>query len=88
MESIGGLKYSLFRDDVRDEWGSLFPRGNEEKKFLQCVSGPGPGWRKKFISRHNDVDDAKPYDVGYNDDVADADDVDKYDDDAGMPTVG
>ena len=52
------------------------------------MSGPGPGWRKKFISRHNDVDDAKPYDVGYNDDVADADDVDKYDDDAGMPRVG
>ena len=63
------------------------------KKCLYCVSeqkiyGAGPGWRKKFINGHNDVDDAKPYDVDYNDDVADADDVDKYDDDAGMPRVG
>ena len=52
------------------------------------MSGPGPGWRKKFINGHNDVDDAKPYDVDCNDDVADADDVDKYDDDAGMPRIG
>ena len=52
------------------------------------MSGPGPGWHKKFINGHNYVDDAKPYDVDYNDDVADADDVDKYDDDAGMPRVG
>ena len=73
--------------------GAAFFLQGIAKKFLHCVSGqkicgPGPGWRKKFINGHNDVDDAKPYDVDYNDDVADADVVDNYDDDAGMPRVG
>ena len=67
---------------------AFFLEGKKRKKILQFVSGPGPGWRKKFINGHNDVDDAKPYEVDYNDDVADADDVDKYDDDAGMPRIG
>ena len=73
--------------------GAAFFLQGIAKKFLHCVSGqkicgPGPGWRKKFINGHNDVDDAKPYDVDYNDDVTVADDVDNYDDDAGMPRVG
>ena len=73
--------------------GQPFSCRASQKKFLHCVSGqkicgPGPGWPKKFINGHNDVDDAKPYDVDYNDDVADADVVDNYDDDAGMPRVG
>ena len=29
-----GLKYSLFRDDTRDGWGSLFPGAHDKKKIL------------------------------------------------------
>ena len=48
MESIGGLKYSLFRDDVRDEWGSLFPRGNEEENSYSACQGRGRGGAKSL----------------------------------------
>ena len=75
------MKYSLTWDDDARE-------GMARKKFDSACQGRGRGGAKSFLNGHNDVDDAKPYNVDYNDDIADADVVENYDDDAGMPKVG
>ena len=62
--------------------------GHGKKNFYSACQGRGRGGAKSFLNGHNDVDDAKPYNVDYNDDIADADVVENYDDDAGMPKVG